>query len=704
MKKLILLTVLIAGLLACAHGQVLIKSGSYLKITGNTNVVIQDLDLVQDGTISQDLSPIRFSGTDTTTISGDQASLAGISIDKTNAALRLLDSLQLSGNLNFIEGSLDLAGQVVDLGNSGRLVGETEANRIYSSGMDGKVIRQQDFTAALAAADSGNLGLSITTNEVLGLTEITRGHDVQDIFGDDGIERYFEIAPANNTNLDATVRFAYFDAELNSLNESLLILFTSDDNGVSWDPIGVSSINTGANTLEQSGLDDLGRITAGVVECDISLSSLTTNETCVGADGTISLTATCLSCVNGVADLEYSIDGVTFQSSATFVDLATGTYTVTARDQNDVSCATDIIVTVGQDPIAAMPEIVNDDLSADPILLVQPGTLVSISGDFEAGCGTHTITIDWGDDNAANTVTTATVDETNETYSSSYTYTQTGVYIVEITITDDLGNTSTYMAENNVLIYNPVCGSARMAARYTDPTDWKQHYVFTRAAYASANQLTHRSRFTFYSRGHYGQLRFLFKSTDVNALVISGNTATITGQGRYKQPGMPWSATPTHSFTVTFQDVAQSGQTDQIQSLIITDLATGQIEYSLSATVNVWCSRVRVNNVANCRVGEPLGTEGDIVEGPAVEVYPNPFVSSTQVSYELQSESNVRLEIFDMRGRVIRTENMGTLPAGFHRYKWNATTEEGSKVAAGIYVIKVYLGEASFTERVEYRP
>lgn len=398
-----------------------------------------------------------------------------------------------------------------------------------------------------------------------------------------------------------------------------------------------------------------------------------------------------------------------FNSDTTYFTVATCDPLLVGEDTtfltNAANCDSLIITSTILQGGNSIPVILDDDLSEDPILLLSSGTLVSVSGSFSEGCGdTHTITVDWGDEDASNAVTTAIVDEADDSYSSTYTYTQTGIYLVSITITDAAGNSSSYTAENNVLIYNPICGSARMAASYDDPNDGLAYHVFARARYNGQGQIEARSGFRFYRRGQGGQNSFYFRSTDVSAMVISGNTASITGQGRYLVQGSGGNTSPTHAFSLSFQDVAQNGQTDQIQSLMITELATGNVVYDLSSAVNVWSQRVRVNNTANCRVGQTIDELDDQIEVKELNIFPNPFQASTQIPYELNTESQVSLSIYDMQGRVIRKEDAGRQTAGSHSFKWNATNQQGQEVAAGIYIVKLQIDHHAYVKQVVYRP
>ena len=41
--------------------------------------------------------------------------------------------------------------------------------------------------------------------------------------------------------------------------------------------------------------------------------------------------------------------------------------------------------------------------------------------------------------------------------------------------------------------------------------------------------------------------------------------------------------------------------------------------------------------------------------------------------------------MYDLSGRLIRTLEQGTLPAGEHLARWDRRTDEGPRAAAGVY-------------------
>jgi hypothetical protein len=68
-----------------------------------------------------------------------------------------------------------------------------------------------------------------------------------------------------------------------------------------------------------------------------------------------------------------------------------------------------------------------------------------------------------------------------------------------------------------------------------------------------------------------------------------------------------------------------------------------------------------------------------------LQAAPNPFNPATEISFELPQAAQVRLEIYDSRGRLVRRLLQGTLPAGWHRPTWRGRDDSGQRVASGVY-------------------
>ena len=65
--------------------------------------------------------------------------------------------------------------------------------------------------------------------------------------------------------------------------------------------------------------------------------------------------------------------------------------------------------------------------------------------------------------------------------------------------------------------------------------------------------------------------------------------------------------------------------------------------------------------------------------------YPNPFNPVTTIRFGLPEASEVRLNIYNTRGQLVRTLANGSFEAGYHTIRWDAANQTGAKVSSGIY-------------------
>ncbi len=71
---------------------------------------------------------------------------------------------------------------------------------------------------------------------------------------------------------------------------------------------------------------------------------------------------------------------------------------------------------------------------------------------------------------------------------------------------------------------------------------------------------------------------------------------------------------------------------------------------------------------------------------------PNPFNPQTAVVFELARGGPVRLEVFDVRGRLVRRLLDGPLPAGRQSAVWDGRDDAGRDVASGTYLARLTAG------------
>lgn len=102
-------------------------------------------------------------------------------------------------------------------------------------------------------------------------------------------------------------------------------------------------------------------------------------------------------------------------------------------------------------------------------------------------------------------------------------------------------------------------------------------------------------------------------------------------------------------------------------------------------------------------IGTMSGVEGALPAVPTqfaiTEIAPNPFNARTAIDYEVPSDSPVRLEVFDLGGRRVRTLFEGRASAGYHRIIWDGTAGDGETVASGVYLIRLTSGDIRVAKR-----
>ena len=254
-KYLLLYKILFLGLPGFA--QLTLAPGSQWVTNGNITVTLQNMDFVNNGTFAAGGGSVKFTGTQNSTISGSNMPLLNIiEVSKTNGKVLLGRNISIGSSINFISGQLDLNSNNILLDPAAYIAGESETNRII--GANGGFVEITQSMNAPASINAGNLGATITSSANLGNVTIKRGHSPQSGTGlANSIQRYYSIVPQNNSNLNATLRLRYFDAELNAQNENALVIYKSDDNGSNWNNMSQTTRNTNADYVEKTGLGNL---------------------------------------------------------------------------------------------------------------------------------------------------------------------------------------------------------------------------------------------------------------------------------------------------------------------------------------------------------------------------------------------------------------------------------------------------------------
>ncbi|MBL7013810.1 MAG: T9SS type A sorting domain-containing protein [Candidatus Marinimicrobia bacterium] len=72
--------------------------------------------------------------------------------------------------------------------------------------------------------------------------------------------------------------------------------------------------------------------------------------------------------------------------------------------------------------------------------------------------------------------------------------------------------------------------------------------------------------------------------------------------------------------------------------------------------------------------------------------YPNPFNPTTTLQYDLPEDAQVRIMVYDLMGREVKTLVNSQQNAGFKSIIWDATNDLGQPVSAGMYLYRISAG------------
>ena len=83
-------------------------------------------------------------------------------------------------------------------------------------------------------------------------------------------------------------------------------------------------------------------------------------------------------------------------------------------------------------------------------------------------------------------------------------------------------------------------------------------------------------------------------------------------------------------------------------------------------------------------------------------IAPNPFNTTTRISYSMAAPGPVRLEIYNTLGQRVRTLVDEGQPPGSYRVLWDARDQEGAMVSAGVYLARLHYRGGAETRRLLY--
>ena len=147
------------------------------------------------------------------------------------------------------------------------------------------------------------------------------------------------------------------------------------------------------------------------------------------------------------------------------------------------------------------------------------------------------------------------------------------------------------------------------------------------------------------------------------------------------------------------------------ESAAAPSLRPDSLEMFTAAEVRAWLSQAyQVNNInVNYQRGMLVLAELLVALTPKETIllpnYPNPFNPETWIPYNLEKSSDVKITIYDAKGTLVYTLDLGHQSVGFYTSRsraayWDGRNTLGERVASGIYFYQLQVDNASFLRKM----
>lgn len=168
-------------------------------------------------------------------------------------------------------------------------------------------------------------------------------------------------------------------------------------------------------------------------------------------------------------------------------------------------------------------------------------------------------------------------------------------------------------------------------------------------------------------------------NTDILKVYVSndcGDTWTLRKQ--IASDILSSSGTQSSAFTPSSQTQWEEGQVTNITPSYLTPNFRIKFSFESGGGNNLYIDDINISG--------PVGVE-EFTYDFHLTAYPNPFESNTTVTFNLENNIDVNLELYDMIGKKVMNIAKGNLSSGQHSYTIN-----GNELASGVYFVKMKAG------------
>jgi len=199
---------------------------------------------------------------------------------------------------------------------------------------------------------------------------------------------------------------------------------------------------------------------------------------------------------------------------------------------------------------------------------------------------------------------------------------------------------------------------------------------------------------------------------------LSSFTATLSSEHFVTLKWVSESETNHSGYNIYRAETEALGSALKINCQIIDDGAANgtQISYIYSdfETYNnmqyyYWLESVSLEGISQYfgPISVIIGNLSEEPEQPEIQLntrllsaFPNPFNPNTNLRYFMQSAGKVRIDVFNLKGQIIRSFNATHDSPGFYQLAWDGKDSQGQLVSSGIYMYRMTSGKYCCTRKM----
>lgn len=109
-----------------------------------------------------------------------------------------------------------------------------------------------------------------------------------------------------------------------------------------------------------------------------------------------------------------------------------------------------------------------------------------------------------------------------------------------------------------------------------------------------------------------------------------------------------------------------------------------------------WVSYLFLGIISPVEEELPLPSANAVI----ASIYPNPFNPTTNIELVMPQAGPVRVEVYNLEGKLVRTLINETRPAGEFNLTWSGLDDRGRRVSSGSYFCRMQSGDVSDTRKL----